>query len=130
MQRHSWATESLSLAKACLSLRRCSQAHLFSRGVTKIVTNLFKEFAMTKFSLSVLLAVSLLALSTAGASAQSSSGNPAASAATSASPRVPADANPNVPGATGDDIVRGDHSTIAGDRAETRTEQTGSVSAN
>jgi hypothetical protein len=33
--------------------------------------------------------------------------------------RVPADANPHLPGATGDDIVRGDRSTIAGDRAAT-----------
>ena len=35
-------------------------------------------------------------------------------------------ANPNIPGATGRVIVRGDNSTIAGDEAATKMEQTGS----
>lgn len=36
-------------------------------------------------------------------------------------------ANPNVPGATGRVIVRGNNSTIAGDAAATRMQQTGTI---
>jgi hypothetical protein len=36
-------------------------------------------------------------------------------------------ANPNVPGATGRTIVRGDHSTIAGDALATEMQRTGRV---
>jgi hypothetical protein len=83
--------------------------------------------AMSKCMHLLLLTASLLALPMAGAMAQDSSGRGSASTAaphsggTSATARgrVPADANPHLPGATGDDIVRGDRSTIAGDRAAT-----------
>jgi hypothetical protein len=80
---------------------------------------------MIRFS--PLLAISLLALFTAAASAQTGSSNGSmgsslaytSSSSTPASRGVPTYANPNVPGATGDTIVRGDDSTIAGDRAAT-----------
>ncbi len=93
---------------------------------------------MTKFSPAILLAISLLALSTVDASAQTGSGKESANssvshpsgASKSASRRVPADANPRVPGATGDAIVRGDDSTIAGDRGATRDEQSGEFGDN
>jgi hypothetical protein len=65
---------------------------------------------MTKFSSSILLALSISIISTAGALAQN---------ANSSSGRIPAYANPSVPGATGNTVVRGDNSTIAGDRAAT-----------
>jgi hypothetical protein len=42
---------------------------------------------------------------------------------------IPVDENPNVAGATGFTIVRGDRSTISGDRAGTIEQRTGSVTA-
>jgi hypothetical protein len=42
---------------------------------------------------------------------------------------TPADENPTVPGATGLTIVRGDHSTISGDRRATIEQKTGGTSA-
>ena len=42
---------------------------------------------------------------------------------------TPADENPTVPGATGLTIVRGDHSTISGDRRATSEQKTGGTSA-
>jgi hypothetical protein len=65
---------------------------------------------MTKFSSSILLALSISIISTAGALAQN---------ANSSSGRIPGYADPSVPGATGSTVVRGDHSTIAGDNAAT-----------
>jgi hypothetical protein len=65
---------------------------------------------MAKCSSSILLALSISIISTAGVLAQN---------ANSSSGRIPAYANPNVPGATGSTVVRGDNSTIAGDRAAT-----------
>jgi hypothetical protein len=65
---------------------------------------------MTKFSSSILLALSIWIISTAGALAQS---------ANSSSGRIPGYADPSVPGATGSTVVRGNDSTITGDRAAT-----------
>jgi hypothetical protein len=65
---------------------------------------------MTKLSSSILLALSISIISTAGALAQN---------ANSSSGHLPAYADPSVRGATGDTIVRGDNSTIAGDKAAT-----------
>src|SRR5689334_8839732 len=44
-------------------------------------------------------------------------------------PNTPPEQNPTVPGATGMTIVRGDHSTISGDRRETVRQKTGSYAA-
>jgi hypothetical protein len=44
-------------------------------------------------------------------------------------PAVPAVENPQVPGATGSTIVRGDHSTIEGDRQGTIEQKTGADTA-
>jgi hypothetical protein len=65
---------------------------------------------MTKFSSSILLALSISMVSTTGVLAQN---------ANSSSGRIPGYADPSVPGATGSTIVRGDHSTITGDNAAT-----------
>jgi hypothetical protein len=87
---------------------------------------------MAKIPPSILLAASLLALSTVGALAQSTPRDNTATTssnrdntATTNSKTIPAGADPNRPGATGDDIVRGDNSTIAGDRAATVYDRTG-----
>ncbi|MEA2731382.1 MAG: hypothetical protein QOF70_5857 [Acetobacteraceae bacterium] len=40
---------------------------------------------------------------------------------------TPADENPSVPGATGETIVRGDRSTISGDRRATIEQKTGGL---
>jgi hypothetical protein len=46
----------------------------------------------------------------------------------SSTSRIPSFADPHTPGATGRTVVLGDPSTIAGDRAATRDEQTGAYS--
>lgn len=43
----------------------------------------------------------------------------------SVTPNTPADENPTVPGATGQSIVKGDNSTISGDRRGTIEQKTG-----
>ncbi len=43
----------------------------------------------------------------------------------SVTPNLPAQENPTVPGATGETIVRGDNSTISGDRRGTIEQKTG-----
>jgi hypothetical protein len=43
----------------------------------------------------------------------------------SVTPSTPADENPTVPGATGMTIVKGNHSTISGDRRATIEQKTG-----
>jgi hypothetical protein len=43
----------------------------------------------------------------------------------SVAPNTPADENPTVPGATGLDVVKGDNSTISGDRRATIEQKTG-----
>jgi hypothetical protein len=65
---------------------------------------------MTKFSSSILLALSISIISTAGALAQN---------ANSSSGRIPGYADPSVPGATGNTVVPGNNSTITGDSAAT-----------
>jgi len=105
---------------------------------------------MTTIQRPILLAASLLLVSAVGAVAQTN--NPGTSGGTRGSqvaiPQyppgegsnpalttgrlrgatgVPADENPRVPGATGDTIVRGDNSTIRGDRRATIEEKTGVV---
>jgi hypothetical protein len=71
---------------------------------------------------SVLLAASLSVLSGAGALAQSTPGH---DPATRSSKSTQTDANPTKPGATGDAVVRGDDSTLAGDRAATTIQRDG-----
>jgi hypothetical protein len=62
------------------------------------------------------LAIVLLGAAAAPALAQSATPVSQAPVVTAS---MPADVNPNVPGATGDTIVRGDHSTVAGDKNAT-----------
>jgi hypothetical protein len=100
--------------------------------ITALVTLSLGHSTMTKISRSILLAASLLVVSTAGTLAQSASGGDTATTdskrtpADTAGPKgIPAYSNPNVPGATGDTIVRGDDSTLAGDRAATKDWKSG-----
>ncbi len=89
---------------------------------------------MAMISRSTLLAASVLLAATTGAFAQSN--NTAGSGSVSPPPpyprvdtnAVPRSENPNVPGATGETIVRGDRSTIAGDARATVEQKTGEVS--
>ena len=71
----------------------------------------------------VLLAAALLTLPVTVAFAQSSTG----SSATTTS-KTPKDQNPHVRGATGDAIVKGDRSTVAGDRKATNEQKTEQLS--
>lgn len=100
--------------------------------ITALVTLSLGHSSMTKISRSILLAASLLVVSTAGTLAQSKSGGDTAATdskrtpADTAGPKsIPAYSNPNVRGATGDTIVRGDDSTLAGDRAATKDWKSG-----
>ncbi len=54
-----------------------------------------------------------------------STSNPALTTGAPPKTNVPADANPTVRGATGDTIVKGDRSTISGDRRATTQQKTG-----
>jgi hypothetical protein len=82
---------------------------------------------------SILLAASLLAIPAVNAVAQNTVGNGSLSPEprnandnpVASSQTRPTDDNPRVPGATGDAIVKGDNSTVAGDRAATAEQRTG-----
>jgi hypothetical protein len=87
---------------------------------------------MTKTSRSMILAAALVAAGSTGAWAQSSATQtyigPTSTTMTPGPGATPADENPRVPGATGQAIVPGDNSTVAGDRAATIEQRTGVVS--
>jgi hypothetical protein len=83
-----------------------------------------KSLGLLACLLVALPAVDAVAQSTAGTASLSpgplnANGDPVA-----ASKNIPADDNPRVPGATGDTIVKGDQSTVAGDRAATVEQRT------
>jgi hypothetical protein len=72
----------------------------------------------------VIPAVNAVAQSSAGSGSVSPGPRNASDTPVAASTTLPADDNPRVPGATGDAIVKGDHSTIAGDRKATAEQRT------
>ena len=74
---------------------------------------------MTAMTRSIILIVSLAVVPAAGALAQNTQ---------SSDQTTPSAQNPNTPGATGRTIVKGDNSTIHGDRRGTREEKTGEIS--
>ncbi len=78
---------------------------------------------MAKYTSLIRLTGSVLALAAVAACAGGT--GTAGSSPGYASRNAATDANPTVPGATGDYIVRGDRSTIAGDRGATREEKQG-----
>jgi hypothetical protein len=75
----------------------------------------------------VVLTASLLALPMAGAWAQTTDSTTKGSS-TSMSSHAAMDKNPHVKGATGSTIVKGDRSTIAGDKGGTAEQKTGQLS--
>ena len=99
-----------------------------------------KEYLTMRFSRSVIVAIAMLASSAVGAFAQSTSGSGIVAPTPSNSGGAPmtngtamtgsvaAAANPRAPGATGQAVVPGDNSSIAGDRKATVEQKSGLVS--
>ena len=75
-----------------------------------------------------LLAAALLTLPAAGAWAQASSSNTTNGMPMNSQSGSTAAENPHVKGATGDTIVKGDRSSIAGDKSATSEQKTGDSS--
>ena len=73
-----------------------------------------------------ILASALLAFPVAGAFAQNTSTTTTTTAPTGTQHGAAAE-NPHVKGATGDTIVKGDRSTIAGDKSATSEQKTGNL---
>jgi hypothetical protein len=101
------------------------------RAITKLTAPAKGNSSMNRLACAILLAASVGMLAGEATLAQDTSSKGSAATATTSTKvarkktaHIPADADPRVPGATGDAIVRGDRSTIAGDRAATKDQMT------